>query len=95
MTLERLDDYRIIAIRLENKLSTQDRCRLEREKQSIDDFVRNIKKEEIKSMVEMKYINSKRKVSWLYVAMKHGYLSENTPKNKIKKYLSDYGNCGF
>lgn len=95
MTLERLDNYRIITISLKNELSTQDRCKLEKEKRAIDNFVKNIKNEEIKSMVRMKYINSKRKISWLYVAMKHGYLSENTPKNKIKKYLSDCGNCGF
>ncbi len=95
MTLERLGNYRTISIRLKDDLSTQDRYRLEREKQAIDDFVAGINDDEIKSFIEDKYIKGKGRKSWLSVALKYGYRSENTPRNKIIKYLSDYGNCGF
>ncbi len=88
MTIERLNNYRTIRIRLETDLSADERARLEKEKYAIDDFVNSIKDDyEIKSFIEMKYINGNQKVSWLSVALRHGYRSEHTPERKLRKFL--------
>lgn len=90
MTKERLSRYRVNRIRLKNtNLSIEERDRLEKENQIIDDFVNHIndKDVEIKQIIEWRYIKGRKKPSWQAIAMRLGCLSEHTPNRRLIKYL--------
>jgi hypothetical protein len=63
-------------------------------KREIEWFVDGIEDVEIRTIIQMRYILGKKKRSWQFIAMQLGYCSENTPKNKLKKYFCDCGFCG-
>lgn len=73
----------------------QQEAYLKSEKLIIENFVDDIEDKEVQSIVKWRYIKGRKKPSWQAIAMRLGHCSENTPKNKLKKYFSDCGFCGF
>ncbi len=65
----------------------------------VDDFVNGIEDIQLQRIFRLRYLTSKKKLSWLSIAMKIGYSSEHTPKRKhdafLNKILKDGGNGGF
>lgn len=58
---------------------------LERSRAAVEEFVDGISDSEIRRIISLRYIRGKRRPSWQCIAMRLGYCSENTPKNKLKK----------
>ena len=65
----------------------------------IEKFVNGIEDIQLQRIFRLRYLTSKKKLSWLCIAMKIGYSSEHTPKRKhdtyLKKILKNGGNGGF
>lgn len=57
------------------------------QKQEIENYVNSIEDKEIRTIISLRYIRGKKRMSWQAIAMKLGYQSEHTPKNKLKKFF--------
>lgn len=99
MTIEELEQYRDICaeikeLRNQSKKDIDDMFRLSelnKTKNKIDNFVKNIpiKESKIKRIVNKRYIKGKNTPSWQSVAMYVGYRGEHTPKRKLEEYLKN------
>lgn len=78
------EDYNLLERKLELKTQIK----------AVDDFVREIEDNEIRTIILMRYVSGKRKMSWQNIALKLGYCAEHTPKRKLQKYFCDVGNVG-
>ena len=61
--------------------------KLKRKKKEIEEFVDEISDKEIKLIILWRYIKRNKPLSWQAIAMRLGYQSEHTPKNKLEKYF--------
>lgn len=53
----------------------------------IEEFVNGIEDAQMQRIFRLRYMTSKKQLSWLSIAMKIGYTSEHTPKRKHDAFL--------
>lgn len=97
MTIEQLKSYRSDRTLKSLTDNAEEHEQLERRCSEVIKFCDSIPrdKSEIRTIVTMRYISGKYPKSWQSIATYIGKSSENTPKNKLKKYFTDCGFCGL
>lgn len=97
MTIEQLKSYRSDKVLKSITENAEEHEQLDRRCKEVIKFRDSIPcdKSEIRTIVNMRYISGKSPKSWQSIATYIGKSSENTPKNKLKKYFSDCGFCGL